>query len=157
MSHTSGDTTPLDFDKDGVPGGTITGFKIPDPILDQYGHIKETVAAKLTCFITEGDSWYTDDRLEITGQQSGLGEYLSNDQSPVDNVWNDHSYPGAISPGVDIDTFQVDWDDGILVPGDKSLQVDMTSDTDAWNLIYFIISVRSVTVTSGTTYYTIRG
>jgi hypothetical protein len=48
MSHTSGDTTPLDFDKDGVPGGTITGFKIPDPILDQYGHIKETVAAKLT-------------------------------------------------------------------------------------------------------------
>jgi hypothetical protein len=156
-SHTSGDTSPLDFDQDGIPGGTITGFKIPNPITDSHGQITESVAAKLTCFIVEGDSWYYGDYIRITGEQSGLSEYLSNPQSPYDNVWNDSSYPGTISDGVDIDTFEILWTDGILTPKDKQLQVDMISNTDAWNLVYFIISVRSETVTSGTTYYTITG
>jgi hypothetical protein len=51
----------------------------------------------------------------------------------------------------------IQWTDGILTPKDKQLQVDMISNTDAWNLVYFIISVRSETLTSGTTYYTITG
>ncbi len=154
-SHTSGDTSALDFDQDGIPGGTITGFKIPDPITDKYGEIVETVAAKLTCFIVEGDSWYYGDYIEVTGQQSGLSEYLSNARSPYSNVWNDRSYPGTIIDGVDIDTFEIEWDDGILTPGDNELQVDLYSNVDAWNLVYFIISVRSETVTSGTTHYLI--
>jgi len=155
-SHTSGDTDPLDFDADGVPGGLITGFKIPDPITDKYGQITETVAAKLTCFIVEGDSWYTGDYLEITGQGSGTSKNLSNSGSPWNNVWNNASYPGNYQ-GQDIDTFVVNWDDGILTPGDNNLQVDLTSNVDAWNLVYFIISVRSETVTSGTSHYTIHG
>jgi hypothetical protein len=156
-SHTSGDTSPVDFDQDGIPGGTITGFKIPNPITDSHGQILESNAAKLTCFIVEGDSWYYDDYIRITGEQSGLSKYLSNPKSPYNNVWNDSSYPGTISDGVDIDTFEIKWTDGILTPKDKQLQVDMTSNTDAWNLVYFIISIRSETVTSGTTYYTITG
>jgi hypothetical protein len=155
-SHTSGDENALDFDADGLPGGLITGFKIPDPITDKYGQITETVAAKLTCFIVEGDSWYTSDYLEITGQRSGLSKNLSNSGSPANNVWNNASYPGNYQ-GQDIDTFEVYWNDGILTPGDNNLQVDMYSETDAWNLVYFIISIRSETVTRGTTHYTIHG
>jgi len=155
-SHTTQDTTPLDFDADGAPGGLITGFKIPDPITDQYGVITESVAAKLTCFIVEGDSWYTSDTLEITGQQSGTSKYLSNTGSPWNNLWNNASYPGGYT-GQDIDSFEVTWADGILTPGDNNLQVDLVSDVDAWNLVYFIISIRSETVTSGTSHYTIHG
>jgi hypothetical protein len=58
-------------------------------------------------------------------------------------------------PGVDVDTFIVLWADGILTPKDTSLHLDMVSGTDAWNLIYFIMSVRSETVTSGTGHYLI--
>jgi hypothetical protein len=156
-SHTSGDTSALDFDQDGIPGGQITGFKIPNPITDAHGAILESVAAKLTCFIVEGDSWYYDDYFKVTGEQSGLSKYLSNAKSPYDNVWNDRSYPGTISDGVDIDTFELKWDDGILTPGDKNLEVDLYSNTDAWNLVYFIISIRSETVTTGTSHYIIYG
>jgi hypothetical protein len=156
-SHTSGDTSALDFDQDGIPGGQITGFKIPNPITDAHGTILENVAAKLTCFIVEGDSWYYDDYFKVTGEQSGLSKYLSNAKSPYDNVWNDRSYPGTISDGVDIDTFEIKWNDGILTPGDKNLEVDLYSNTDAWNLVYFIISIRSETVTTGTTHYIIYG
>jgi hypothetical protein len=156
-SHTSGDTSALDFDQDGIPGGQITGFKIPNPITDAHGTILETVAAKLTCFVVEGDSWYYDDYFRVTGEQSGLSKYLSNARSPYDNVWNDRSYPGTISDGVDIDTFELKWDDGILTPGDKNLEVDLYSNTDAWNLVYFIISIRSETVTTGTSHYMIYG
>jgi hypothetical protein len=59
-------------------------------------------------------------------------------------------------PGVDVDTFEVLWTDDILRPGDTSLHLDMNSGTDAWNFIYLIISVRSETLTSGTTHYFIN-
>jgi hypothetical protein len=58
-------------------------------------------------------------------------------------------------PGIDVDTFYVLWDDGILTPKDTSLHLDMNSGTDAWNLVYFIMSVRSETVTAGTGHYII--
>jgi hypothetical protein len=144
----------LDFDNNGEPGGDVTGFLFPEPIRDKYGNILDTVAAKLTCFVGEGDVNYTGDTLQITGQQSELDEFLSNDESPSDNIWNSAS-PGMSYPGVDVDTFLVYWEDGILTPKDTSLHLDMQSGTDAWNLIYFIMSVRSETVTSGTGHYTI--
>jgi type II secretory pathway pseudopilin PulG len=117
---------------------------------------EERVAAKLTCFVAEGDNFGTSS-VKITGQQSGLSKNLSNPQSPVTDVWNGKSYPGTYQEGVDIDTFEVLWTDNILTPDDNVLHVDLYSYNDAWNLVYFIISVRSETVTGGTSYYVIYG
>jgi hypothetical protein len=58
--------------------------------------------------------------------------------------------------GVDIDTFEVPWTSQLLKPGDKTLHLDIYSQTDQWNLIYFIISVRSETVIGGTEHYVIK-
>jgi len=147
-------STNLDFDNDGVAGGDVTGFLFPEPVRDKYGDVVDPRAAKITCFVGEGDDIYTGDTLMITGQQSGLSEYLSNDESPQNNIWNSAS-PGMSYPGVDVDTFEILWEDGILTPKDTSLHLDMNSGTDAWNLVYFIMSVRSETVTAGTGHYLI--
>jgi hypothetical protein len=157
-----GDGSFLDFDEDGTPGGQITNFVIPEPILDEFGGFKYPVAAQLTCFITEGDvvwgdDWGEWDKITIRGQQSGLSKELSNDQSPADNVWNGLSYPGTYDEGVDIDTFEVLWADNILTPDDDVVYVDIESSPDAWNLVYFIISIRSETTTGGTSHYVIYG
>jgi hypothetical protein len=148
----------LDFDMDGNPGGTITGFKIPNPITNSHGEIVETVAAKLTCFVVEGDDFSNDtSSIVVTGQQSGLSKSLTNPSCEVNDVWNGRSYPGTFTEGVDIDTFELKWNDNIITPGDNELQVDLYSLNDAWNLVYFIISIRSETVTTGTTHYLIYG
>jgi hypothetical protein len=151
----------LDFDDDGNPGGEITNFVVPEPIRNEFGVIIETVAAKITCFVTEGDdcpSWPSDkSSIEITGEQSGLTQNLTNPMCDWDDVWNGQSYPGTYEEGVDIDTFELLWADNILTPGDTVLHVDMYGETDCWNLVYFIISVRSETVTGGTSHYVIYG
>ena len=146
----------LDFDMDDNPGGDIIGFIFPEPIKDKDGNVIETVAARLTCFVVEGDDSGTSSII-ITGQKSRQSKELSNDRSPWNNVWNGKSYPGTFNEGVDIDTFEVLWVDGTLTPGDNVLHVDLYSYNDAWNLVYLILSVRSETVTSGTTYYAIGG
>jgi hypothetical protein len=144
----------LDFDGDGADGGDITDFVIPEPILT------ETTAAKLTCFVGEGDDWLygtipDTDCMKITGQQSGKSAYLSNTASPVYNLWNSAS--PDMTEGIDIDTFTVPWLDDIFRPGDSSVHLDMFTQQDAWNLIYFIISIRSETVVGGTGHYVIHG
>jgi hypothetical protein len=146
----------LDFDGDGVAGGDISNFVIPEPIKNKYGVITETGAAKVTCFVGEGDEIYSGDTLVIKGQQSAASKYLSNSASPWNNVWNSAS-PGVSYPGIDVDTFQLLWSDNILTPGDTRLHLDMNTGTDAWNLIYVILSVRSETVTGGTENYVISG
>ncbi len=148
----------LDFDNDGTEGGYITNFVIPEPITDKFGQVIETVAAKMTCFVAEGDDKWTGDYIEITGEQSGQSMKLSNDQSPETNVWNGKFPPlGSTWDGVDIDTFEILWDDNILTPGDSMLEIDMFSPQDAWNLVYIIVSIRSETVTGGTSHYIIDG
>ncbi len=145
----------LDFDEDDQPGGDITNFIVPEAITNPDGTVNETIAAKLTCFVAEGDSRWSPEYVTITGQQSGISKDLSNPESPVSNVWNGKSYPGTFKEGVDIDTFELLWADNILTPGDNVLHVDLISNQDAWNLVYFIISVRSETVTGGTSHYMI--
>jgi Tfp pilus assembly protein PilX len=155
FSYNSG-TQNLDFDGDGVGGGDIEGFVIPEPIRNRYGEIIETIAAKLTCFVGEGDAAYLGDSATMTGQ-NGSTYALSNSASPVNNIWNSTS-PGLTCPGVDIDTFEVPWSSGVLVPGDTWLHLDLPSgaiNVDAWNLIYIIVSVRSKTVIGATGHYII--
>jgi hypothetical protein len=151
----------LDFDFDGIPGGDIDGFIVPDPIegdADPY-------AGHMTCFVGEGDDFITGDKLKFTGQSANY-MYLTNGTYHWYNVWNMHS-PGMSFDGVDVDTFEIPWENGsaedLVVPGDTTAHLDLPSETtggydgsDAWNMVYLILSLRSLTTTSGTTHYVIH-
>jgi len=143
----SGNPNP-DFDGDGQPGGRIAGFLVPDPIAG------EIVAAKMTVFVGEGDSLINGDRAQLNGHS------LSNSASPSTNVWNSAS-PGMSVPGVDIDTFVVEWDDGILETGDTSAQVDLptraSNPSDGFNLVYIVLSFRSDVTSGGTISFLVSG
>jgi len=143
-----------DFDGDGNPGGKISGFLVPERVQNSDGTWEEN-AAKLTVFVGEGDSFIEDDQLLVNSQE------MSNDESPPDNVWNSES-PGLEVPGVDIDTFYIEWDDAIIEPGDTSAQVDLPatsygSGSDGFSLVYIILSFRSEITTGGTISYLLRG
>jgi hypothetical protein len=140
FSYSKGDEN-LDFDKDGLPGGTITGFLVPERIGD------EEEAAKFTCFVGEGDECYTGDSIEFN-------DTILNDGFSTNNVWNSLSI-GMNQDGVDIDTFSIPW--GVVNPDDSEAQIDFVTQTDNFNLIYLILSVRSETVVGGTRHYVISG
>jgi len=135
--------TNIDFDKDGQPGGHISGFIVPRRIGDEVN------AAKLTVCVGEGDECYDNDSLIFKGTA------LSNAQSPWDNVWNSKS-PGVSNDGIDIDTFDITWASGLLEEGDTSVQIDLPTETDSWNLVYMILSFRSQTTTGGALSYLIQ-
>jgi len=140
----TGGTPNPDFDGDGEPGGRIAGFLVPDAIEG------ETIAAKMTVFVGEGDNGITGDRAQLNGHS------LSNSASPANNVWNSRS-PGMSVQGVDIDTFVVEWDDDILETGDTSADVDLPTQSDGFNLVYIILSFRSDVTSGGTISFLISG
>jgi hypothetical protein len=150
----------MDFDFDGSPGGDISGFLVPDIIVGD----PDSYAGHMTCFVGEGDNFITGDKVKFTGQ-SGNSMYLSNSVSPWYNVWNMQS-PGMTFDGVDVDSFNIPWKNGgqdLVVPGDTTAHLDLPSEkaggymgSDAWNLVYLILSLRSKTTTSGTSHYVIR-
>jgi Flp pilus assembly pilin Flp len=135
--------TNLDFDYDGIGGGDITGFVVPEPIEG------EEVAATLTCFVGEGDGIYDGDYLIFNDTE------LSDGDGDLDDVWDSQSIGMSVS-GVDIDTFTIYWDDEIIHADDTEAHIDLPTETDNWMLIYMILSVRSKTVTGGTEHYVIR-
>jgi hypothetical protein len=168
----------LDFDNDGTSGGDVTGFVIPEPIRDQSGNILETNAAKLTCFVGEGDWCYGGDYVALNapdGLRSNPTDYTTyesyklwdgvtlNTPTPVntasnpDNVWNGMSAAtgGSVVDGVDIDTFNITWASQLLKPGDNKLHLDLYTQTDNWNFVYLILSVRSKVTVGGTNHYII--
>ena len=132
----------LDFDGDGSGGGTISGFLVPDPVPG------ESNAAKLTCFVAEGDEWVSGDELWFNGTRLSDGYTTT-------NVWNSKSI-GMSNDGMDIDTFYVTWASGLIEPGATSADLDLQTDSDNWNLIYMILSLRSETTIGGTEHYVIR-
>jgi hypothetical protein len=140
----SGMDQNIDFDGDGQPGGSITGFVVPEPIVGEQN------AATLTCFVGEGDNVWTGDSLAFNGTK------LSDGAGSLTNVWDSQSV-GMSEDGVDIDTFYVTWASGLLEPGDSTAQLDLATQDDSWNLIYIILSLRSETVTGSTTHYVIHG
>jgi hypothetical protein len=143
----------LDFDHDGDPGGTISGFLVPDPVQG------ETNAAKLTCFVAEGDSWAGGDYLQFNGTTLWDGTVSSspgpNSEANPTNAWNSKSV-GMTQDGMDIDTFYVTWASGLIEPGATSADIDMPTTQENWNLIYMILSLRSETTIGGTEHYVIR-
>lgn len=139
----SGMDQNVDFDGDSEPGGTITGFVVPEPIEGEEN------AATLTCFVGEGDNVWTGDSLAFNSTN------LSDGEGSLANVWDSQSL-GMSEDGVDIDTFNITWASGLLEPGDSLAQLDLETQDDSWNLIYIILSLRSETVTGGTVHYVIR-
>jgi len=143
-----------DFDGDGEPGGNVSGFLVPQPITG------EADAAKITCFVGEGDEDKTGDSFKVTGP-SGTGEYLLDGTgTPWNNVWNSVSL-GITASGIDIDTFYVPWGtppgSGILRPGDTSAQIDIPTTGDGFTLSYIILSFRSSITSGGTISYLVKG
>ena len=134
----------LDFDGDGQPGGTISGFYVPQPITG------EANAATMTCFVTEGDDYYNGDYIALNGTKLWDGT----EGESLNDVWNDQSI-GMSADGVDVDTFYITWASGLLQPGDTSAQIDISTDIDIWNLVYIILSFRSEITTSDAISYSI--
>jgi hypothetical protein len=56
------DYADIDFDRDGNPGGDISGFLVPEPIDDNKDGIPdESFAAKMTVMVGEGDDFIASD------------------------------------------------------------------------------------------------
>jgi hypothetical protein len=167
----------VDFDDDGQPGGTITGFIVPA----QIGN--ETNAATITCFVGEGDECYSGDFLAFNTDVSyrthpkdiPMGDKLwdhtnstqpsssddpgnpsrqPNNSGTPNNVWNSKSL-GLSAQGVDVDTFYVPWSSGKLNQGETSARIELFTRTDSWNLVYIILSFRSKTTSGSTISYLI--
>jgi hypothetical protein len=138
-----------DFDGDGSPGGKISDFLVPDPV------VGEQYAAHMTCFVGEGDYGKTGDSFKVTGP-SGTGAYLLDGTGgPWNDVWNSNSV-GMSAAGVDVDTFYVTWISNILETGDTWAQVDIPTSGDGFTLVYVILSFRSSTTSGGSISYLIR-
>jgi len=137
--------THLDFDQDGQPKGTISGFIVPDQISGEVN------AARMTCFVGEGDDYYNGDYLAINDTKLWDGT----EAESLNDVWNGQSL-GMSADGVDVDTFYVTWASGLLEPGDTSAEIDIYTDVDIWNLVYIILSFRSLTTTGGPMSYFIQ-
>jgi len=137
--------TNLDFDSDGQPGGTLTGFLVPEPITG------ETIAATLTCFVTEGDDYYNGDYIALNGTKLWDGT----SGGSLNDVWNGQSL-GLSADGVDVDTFYISWASGLLQTGDTTAQIDIVTDVDIWNLVYVILSFRSEITTGSAISYVLE-
>ena len=118
--------------------------------------LPEDIAARMTVFIGEGDEVWSGDSFKFNNTKlpdddniEGLGGTNTN------NVWNGQSI-GINADGVDIDTFYVRWDDNLLFPDDTSAKIDLPTNSDSWNLVYIILSFRSVSSTDGAITYLIR-
>ncbi|MDO8688011.1 MAG: hypothetical protein Q7K41_05420, partial [Dehalococcoidales bacterium] len=158
----------IDFDNDGMPGGYVSGFIVPDQIPGEQD------AARLTVFVGEGDDWWSGDFVAFNAPSSyqshpqdipdsnKLWDSTYSDEAPnsntpshPDNVWNGKSL-GLAADGVDIDTFNITWASGMIQPGDTSARIDLYSEIDNWNLIYIIVSFRSSVTTGNALSYLIR-
>jgi hypothetical protein len=140
----------LDFDQDGSPGGTITRFLVPEPL------VGEVNAAKMTVFVGEGDETWNGDYLEFNGTILWDGTTTSgNSAGDPTNCWNGQSL-GMSAEGVDVDTFYVTWASGLLQPGHTTANVNMYSPQDEYNLIYIILAFRDETRTGGALSYLIN-
>lgn len=121
----------------------IIGFLAPQDV------ITDPNAARLTCFVGEGDGGpsYCGDSLIFND------EYLWDDVNPQDNVWNSISniLPGGTIDGIDIDTFSVQYP--YIKPGDTEAEVQMPTSFDSWNLVYIVLSFRSEITVGGTITY----
>jgi hypothetical protein len=118
---------------------TIKGFLAPPDVASDPN------AARMTCFVAEGDNQYTGDRFQVNGHD------LADSVNPANNVWNGKSNVlGGTSSheGIDIDTF-IAGGGTIIQPGAIEATINMPTPDDNWNLVYIVLSFRSEPTTGG--------
>ena len=120
----------------------ISGFLAPADI------VYDPEAARITCFVGEGDEIYPGDSIILNGTS------LSNSASPKNNVWNSKSPGLTVVDGIDIDTFSAAYP--VIKPGATEAMVVLPTKDDSWNLVYIILSFRSKITTSGILSYIVR-
>jgi hypothetical protein len=132
---------------------TIKNFLAPQEVVD------DPQAARITCFVGEGDVIYGAGNYEdYCWDHYGVHDwdclklndyYLSDVINPWNNVWNSESnvMPTLSIDGIDIDTFSAAYP--VIEPGDNIAQVELPTGIDSWNLVYIILSFRSETTTGG--------
>jgi hypothetical protein len=158
---------------------SISGFLVPDPIPGEVN------AAKITCFVGDGDACYSGDFIainapDVPGDQipdsyklwdsialtaTWFYPYMANTNGSPNNVWNSQSI-GLSASGIDIDTFYVPWgeppSEGLIKPGDSSAEITLNYaglnpiGAELIDFIYIIISFRSRTTMGGTITYLLR-
>jgi len=126
----------------------INNFLAPD----------DTTGSHLTYFVGEGDDHYDNDYIKVNGYKlprpgDPYEPYPS--INPQNNVFN--SYSNSLDDpylsGVDIDTFDVS---SCIGPGDTSAEVILDNGEEIYNLVYIIISFRSLVTGGGIMGYLIR-
>jgi hypothetical protein len=125
---------------------TIKGFLAPEDVL------YDPSAARMTCFVGEGDSIWSGDSFKINGFPQ------SDSVNPANNIWNARSnvLGGTYTDdGIDIDTFAAGGGT-IIIPGDTEAVITIPSGTDVWNLIYIMLSFSSEISTGGVIDYSIK-
>ena len=125
-------SSTVDWDNDGNPGGTVSGFLVPP----QSG---DANAARITVMVGEGDKGYTGDYFKVNGVAlaDGVAGYGTN------NVWNGNSINLPTDCGIDIDQFFVTWASGILKPMDVSALIEVPTGTDGFTMSYMLLQFRS--------------
>jgi hypothetical protein len=126
---------------------TIRGFLAPQDVENDPN------AARLTCFVGEGDDTWTGDNLF-------LNDYRLNHDTinPINNVWNARSnvLGGAdTDSGIDIDMFTAGGGT-VIQAGATEATIDMPTGIDIWSLVYMILSFRSEITTGGVIDYSIK-
>ena len=127
------------------PTGYVEGTFLFEDFLAPQDVLTDPNAARLTCFVAEGDDVLTGDSIWVNDNPIFGGvPYACN---PVDNVWNSKSsVAGMENIGIDIDTFALAYP--IIKPGDTSATVRVRTNGDGWFMVYMIMSFRS-DITSG--------
>jgi len=127
----------------------ISNFLAPD----------DTTGSHLTYFVGEGDDHYTTDYIKLDDYllpQPGDPYEPYSGFNPQNNVFN--SYSNSLDDpylsGVDIDTFDVS---GCIAPADSSAEVILDNGQEIYNLVYIILSFRSLVTTGDVMGYLIRG
>jgi hypothetical protein len=148
MDHYGANQTPAGTESNPKPMNlTIPNFLAPQDVL------YDASAARMTCFVGEGDWIYPNPTYPQPDQILVKLHQLTDPPGfpPVNsstNVWNSRSNVMSPSPdGIDIDTFYAG--NGIIQPSDDSALVSLKTGTDSWNLIYIILSFRSDISTGG--------
>jgi len=99
--------------------------------------------ARLTIFVGEGDDVWNGDKVKFNGNYLPYSGDPYDGVNPWDDVWNGKSsgLEGEFIDGVDIDTFDTS---PYVDAGDTSAEVKLITDIDHWNLVYVMLSFRTV-------------
>ncbi|MBA7599183.1 hypothetical protein ES703_06210 [subsurface metagenome] len=101
-------------------------------------------------FVGEGDEHLPNDYVQFKGESDTEWHYLYDEVNPQFNVMNSISsgLGGVFIDGVDIETFKVagtgPGDPQYLSEGDTSAELKITTHSDGWDLVYVILSFRTV-------------